>query len=461
MFALLPASFPNLAALVQSMDKALVVTPPPIEAIGKRLRAAFGRAKSGQYGGLTQSELRKLPFAYWVSGAPPLPVEHPDLVQRYWLQELPAATRSGARRAKRWLAPLFLSYCEAFDPRDNWFLDFSEKVESAVRLSDGAFAEKLRELHQDVAFFRPHEVAAKLAARLLSHPKRFDEALADYLLWQGFVDTALGGAVLKSALESSEETLRNPAVVARVLEWVRKLGAPIDKTSYRVLFADALLRPWYKRRPPDSIKASLMGFFVEVYGDPRILRHRQYQWQGVSLEAVTVLMTWLAGDTLRGFMRILERTADQIWSYRRKFWMAYYDKGYIEEAWLALGWDAQRIARSLKVDQQGMGYGRLDGGAATDQSVLILKIGQLVFTEWSHNGSLRAYIDGAPDTPELYQATYDGTDLRDPASMDFHDGVNLNPELRHMNSVGGTWQRKARDFIRKHTGINLSDREIL
>lgn len=71
MFALLPASFPNLAALVQSMDKALVVTPPPIEAIGKRLRAAFGRAKSGQYGGLTQSELRKLPFAYWVCGAPP------------------------------------------------------------------------------------------------------------------------------------------------------------------------------------------------------------------------------------------------------------------------------------------------------------------------------------------------------------------------------------------------------
>jgi hypothetical protein len=45
--------------------------------------------------------------------------------------------------------------------------------------------------------------------------------------------------------------------------------------------------------------------------------------------------------------------------------------------------------------------------------------------------------------------------------MDFHDGLNQNPELRHMNSDGGTWQRKARDFIRQHTGIHLNDRDIL
>jgi hypothetical protein len=45
--------------------------------------------------------------------------------------------------------------------------------------------------------------------------------------------------------------------------------------------------------------------------------------------------------------------------------------------------------------------------------------------------------------------------------MDFHGGVNVNPELRHMNSTGGTWQRKARDFIRQQTGVFVSDREIL
>lgn len=461
MFAPLPASYPNLTALVQAMDKVLVVTPPPIEAIGKRLRAAFNRAKADQFRTLTKSELRKLPFAYWASGAPVLPLEHPDLVQRYWLHELPLAARSGARRTKRWLSPLFLTYCDAFDLKDDWFLDFSQKLETAVRLSDGAFAERLRGLHQDVAFFQPGKVAPKLAASLVSHPKPFDEALVDYLLWPGFVDTPLGAAAFESALTIGEESMRDPTVIARVLEWVRRLGAPVDKTSHRVLFADALLRPWYKRKPPDSIKASLMGFFVAVYGDPRIQGHRQYQWQGVSPEAITVLMTWLAGDTLRGFMRILQRTADQTWSYRQKFWMAYYDKGDIEEAWLALGWNAQKIARSLKVDERGMGFGTLDGGTTPDQSVLILKIGQIVFTEWSHNGSLRAYIDGAPDTPELYLASYNGANLRIPVSMDFHGGVNLNPDLWHMNSASGTWQRKARDFIRKHTGVNLSDREIL
>lgn len=461
MFAPLPASYPKLVALVQAMDKVSVVNPPPIQEIGHRLRVAFARAKPSHYRNVTISELRKLPFAYWVSGAPALPLDHPDLVQRYWLQELPFAVRSSPRRAKRWLVPLFFTYCEAFNPNDDWFLDFSQKLATAVKLSGGSFAEKLGELHRDLAFFQPSKVAPRLTESLLSHHKSFEGALADHLLWSRFVDTGLGAAAFKSALVIGDDRLRDPAVVSRLLKWARCLASPMDKTPHRVLFADALLRPWYKRRPPDGIKSSLVDFFVSVYGDPRIQGHRQFQWQGVSPEALTVLMTWLAGDTLRGFMRVLERTADEIWSYRRKFWMAYYDKGYIEEAWLALGRDAQKVAKSLQIDERGMGYGALEGPVAADQSVLILKIGQLVFTEWSHNGSLRAYIEDAPVTPKLYLANYNGTDLRNVVSMDFHDGVNQNPELRHMNSDRGTWQRKARDFVRRHTGINLTDREIL
>ena len=91
----------------------------------------------------------------------------------------------------------------------------------------------------------------------------------------------------------------------------------------------------------------------------------------------------------------------------------------------------------------------------------MLKIGNIVFTEWSHNGSLRAYLDGDRNTPKLYRSSYHGSDLRNPISLDFHDGANVNPELRHMNSAGGTWQRKARDFIRHQTGLYMNDREIL
>lgn len=461
MFASLPTSFPRLELLVQTMDALVVVSPPPIEAIGVRLRAAFERARANDYRDVSMSELRKLPFAYWVAGAEPLPVLEQELVQRYWDVQLPQAIDSGPRRAKRWLAPLFFTYCECFNPSDPWFVEFAQRVEAVVARSEGAFADKLASLQGDLAFFRPLEVGPRLAKALLSHSKSLESALTYHLLWPGFVDSMLGQTVLESAMALSPDMLRQEIVVARLLEWARRLAAPVQKSTCRLKFADALLKTWYRKRPPDSLKAKLIGFFVDSYGDPRVRRFQQYQWQGVSAEALSVMMRWLAGDTLRGFMRVLELTADEIWSYRRKFWMAYYDAGHIEEAWLALGWSAQSYARSLQSDERGLGFGRLEGGAAQNQSVLVLKIGHLVFTEWSHNGSLRAYRDGEPDTPRLYLHEYHGNELRLPISMDFHGGLNLNPQLTHSHSASGNWQRKARDFIRQHTGVYLSDREIL
>lgn len=461
LFAELPTAFPKLQAVVQTMDAVAVLSPPPVQAIGQRLRMAFERERPDHYRGVSISELRKLPFAYWLPPAPSLPLTDPDLVQRYWAEALPQAIQSGHRREKRWLLPLFFAYCESFDTGDQWFFDFAKRVSIAVGRSNGAFAAKLADMQRDVAFFQPNLVGPRLANALLANPRRLDDSFADYLLWPGFVDTQLGHAVLEAAMGLGAERLREWSVIARLLDWVKRLASPVQKSRLRIAFADALLTPWYRKQPPDTVKSVLMSFFVGTYGDPRMEGHRQYQWKGVSSEAISVLMTWLAGDTLRGFMRVLERTADEIWSFRRKFWMAYYEAGHIEEAWLALGWDARTVAKKLQVDERGMGFGRLEGGAAPNQSVLLLKIGHLVFTEWSHNGSLRAYVDGERGTPRLYAAEYHGTDLRAPISMDFHGGMNVNPELRHMNSTGGTWQRKARDFIRQQTGVFVSDREIL
>ena len=196
-------------------------------------------------------------------------------------------------------------------------------------------------------------------------------------------------------------------------------------------------------KPSDSIKNILIGFFLKDYGDPRFKGHRQYQWEGVDSEAIATFLNWLTGDTLRGFMKLLQRTADDIWMHRQKFWMAYYEKGYIDEAWLALGNDAFRQAEQLQSDQKGMGYGRLESGATNNQSVMFLKIGDIIFTEWSHNGSLRANHENEATT------------------MDFHHGMNAHTSLVHSNSSGGTWQRKARFFISRHTGVFLNDWDIL
>jgi hypothetical protein len=461
MFAALPVDFPKLERVLVALGAVAVTNPPEIEAIGRRLRTLFQRAREDGYRSVAASDFRRLPYAYWLAPEPPLPEIHEALVLRYWEEALPAALSSGPRRARRWLMPLFFTYCEAFNERDPHFIRFANRLSGHLRDADGDLAERLRGLQQEISIFAPATAAARIGFALLGYEGTLDRALESMLLWPGFVDTRLGDAALEAVLDSGDARLAEWPFVARLMDWVKRLAAPVSKGPHRIAFANALLEPWSKRRPTDVMRARLVEFLVHWYGDPRMEGPRRYQWNGVSADALAVIMTWLAGDTLRGFMKVLERTADEIWRYREKFWMAFYDAGYVQEAWLALGWDAAQLAKRLQSDARGIGYGRLDGGAAADQSVLLLKIGDLVFTEWSHNGSLRAYRDNDPRAPVLYLAKYQGNSLRASESMDFHGGLNANPELRHMNSQGGTWQRKARDFIRRHTGIHLEDRRIL
>lgn len=454
---------PQLAAAVQMLDDPGVQPPPPdMLEIGERLRKIYARARSNGYADLSRSELRKLPYAYWSSTAPVLTSVEPELVRQYWEVQLPEALMSTPRRAKRWLTPLFFTYCHCFSQSNSEFLDFSKALVSATHAANGLFAQWLQALHANFRFFSPSDAPERLAKHFfLNRNKPLDGLFQDLQLWSGFQASDFGSTVFRAGLGLSPDQLRDAQTVHRLMDWSKRMPTSLVKTGLRVPFANAVLSCWVGHTPADSLKNFLIGYFLKDYGDPRFQAHLHYQWDGVSPQAKGVILNWLTGDTLRGFMKLLQRTADDIWQYRQKFWMAYYERGYIDEAWMALGDEAWWAAQSLKMDQKGMGCARLDGGASSNQSVLLLKIGGLVFTEWSHNGSLRAYREGSPQTPGLYQSSYHGADLRAATSLDFHDGLNMNPELRHMNAEGGTWQRKARDFIRRQTSVHLSDSEIL
>jgi hypothetical protein len=462
MFTPLPISMVKLDDAVRLLDQVVLQAPPPILEIGQRLRLAYKKARSSGYVELSSSEIRKLPFAYWVGKEPVLNEVDADLVRMYWDELLPVALKSSPRRAKRWLTPLFFTYCEFFDPSDQEFLDFATRFLKAIQHAEGMFAEKLREMQKAHKFFTAAEASKNLANYFyLGQDQSIDTQLSHLLLWPSFVSSALGQEVFRSGLYLSSAQLKDSQTITRLMEWNKRLPAPVVKTELRIPFADALLKHWGKQKPADALRSVLIDFFVRFYGDPRFENHRHYQWEGVSPQAIGTFLNWLTGDTLRGFMKLLQRTADDIWMHRQKFWMAYYDKGYIDEAWLALGHDAMWQAKRLLVDEKGMGYGMLEGGATNNQSVMFLKIGDLVFTEWSHNGSLRAYREGLETTPKFYQRSYHGADLRSAVSLDFHDGMNVNPGLVHSHSDRGTWQRKARDFIRGHTGVSMNDWEIV
>ncbi|MDH4381645.1 MAG: EH signature domain-containing protein [Gammaproteobacteria bacterium] len=463
MFTPLPSTWPALEAAVHHLGGVEVPPPPPIQELGRRLRGEYEKAQASGYADLRRSAWRKLPYAIWLDDEPGLSSIHPRLVTKYWEQHLPDALSGNPRGAKRWLAPLLYTYCEHFDAKSYEFATFATRLAKALNLAEGAFAEHLRELQAKHEFFEPANVAFELANWFfLGQTKSVDQLIEDLLLWPGFCISRLGVAIFDAALAFSGEQIGNSQTISRLMDWSARLPTPVVKTDFRVPFADALLRPWASRIPADSLKNLLVDYFLKQYGDPRLDKHRHFQWEGVSEQAKAVLFKWLTGDTLRGFLQILQRTADEIWQYRQKFWMAYYDNDCVDEAWVALGDDAQWVARGLQTQEKGMGSGRLEGGATKNQSVLLLKIGGLVFTEWSHNGSLRAYREDSPEAPRLYQRSYHGGDLRALTSMDFHEGKgNKLPELMHLHSDKGSWQKTAREFIKHHTGIHLSDAEIV
>lgn len=452
----------KLEGAVRLLEEFSISSPPPMLDIGRRLRVVYTKARATQYAELNSSDLRKLPYAYWIDSEQVLSKSDPELVKQYWEKYLPEAIKSNSRRAKRWLIPLFYTYCERFLQNHEEFELFSNQLIKILLGAEGPLVEKLKNLHIRYGFFNTSVAPENLCHLFfLSPQKSIDKLLEENSLWPSFVSTNLGFAIFRSALDLNSERMTESTTIIRLIAWSNMLPAPIVKTNLRVPFADNLLKHWIHKKPSDSLRNALVDLFLKGYGDPRFEGNRHYEWDGVSQQAVSVLLHWLTGDTLRAFMKLLQRTADDIWRYRQKFWMAYYERGYLDEAWIALGDQASWEARKLKMDEKGMGSGSLEGGAASNQSVLLLKIGDLVFTEWSHNGSLRAYRDGDRQTPHLYRRSYNGSDLRAATSMDFHDGMNMRPELTHAHSDKGSWQRKARDFIRHHTGVYLSDVEIL
>lgn len=468
MFAALPLGFPSLDAATEALGKFSLAAPPELDSIGLRMRKLYAAARTNGYQHLNRGALRRLPYALWVEGELPLSSTDAELIRAYWDHHLPTAIRN-PRSAKRWLVPLFYVYCHHFRKQGADFQDFAQHIQQAILVARGPVAERFATLHSEQRWFSPSEVGTHLGKTIAQGPGNVRDVLAALDLWPGFVEEPICSEAFAGALKAPNDVLSQERVIERMKSWAKADGgsprsAPMLRYGeHRVALADGLVRPWLNQKPADGIRHGLASFLIKHYGDPRMLTevHAGHRWQGVSPATITTVRRWLVGDTLQGFMQLLQLTADEIWRHRERFWMAYYDHGAIEEAWLALGsqaaWHAQRAFNKADWAQ----YGALVSGATSDQSVLLLRIGQMMFMEWSHNGSLRACAYTDADVPAMYQPEYRGEELRAVVSYDFHNGQNQRPQLMHMNSEGGTWQRKARDFIAQHTGVRLSDQAIL
>lgn len=468
MFTPLPSGFPSLDAAVEALGKFSLVPPPALDPIGQRMRRVYASARADGYKNLSRGALRRLPFALWLQGEPPLSSTDPELIRAYWDVHLPSALRD-PRAVKRWLVPLFYVYCHAFRKQAGDFQDYASRILRALASARGPVAARFAKLHAEQRWFSPNDVGLNLGKAILQGDGQLRDVLASLELWPGFLEEPICGEAFLGALQAPREVLSKVPVIERVKSWAvaDSVGARSSPSlrygEHRIALADGLVRPWLDIKPPESVRNGLASFLVKHYGDPRTLTqvYEGHNWQGVAPPTIATVRRWLVGDTLHGFMRLLQLTADEIWRYRERFWMAYYEHGAIDEAWLALGSQAAWYAQRELGRADWARYGSLVSGATSNQSVLFLRIGQMLFMEWSHNGSLRSCSYADTGAPSMYKSEYHGEELRDVASWDFHSGQNQRPELRHMNSEGGTWQRKARDFIAQHTGVRLSDKAIL
>jgi hypothetical protein len=254
-------------------------------------------------------------------------------------------------------------------------------------------------------------------------------------------------------------------VAAKLLQWLHHVPDKAsqilpffeDKEANELRFAmlhpqliDALLLPWRDKKPPPPHQHDMQQWLLTYFGDPR-LRMRQHQWLGVCEDSVAVMRKWLAGADIKAFFEIIDQNNSEQWAYRRAFWEVYIDHGYVDGAWVVLGSiDANRAYHYFK----DRGAGRVKNV----QSVLLVKIHDYVFAEWTRSGRCRAWSVTDEFCPKLYQ---DESNPYDAASfsqhvpsmqiIEDHQGAGIS----HIRSSEYWWQTRLSEFIYHNTGIKV------
>ncbi|NBC13318.1 MAG: hypothetical protein GVY09_08230 [Gammaproteobacteria bacterium] len=232
----------------------------------------------------------------------------------------------------------------------------------------------------------------------------------------------------------------------RLLAWSRAADDPraLRFKGERTPLADGLLLPFTDGNPGPSVAAPIKAFLLDILGDPRLTGKQR--WSGVDPRARQVMLGWLVTETLEDFFRLLEYAAqsDAIarrhWNARKTFWSRYLEAGAIADAWVALGPLARIEARGM-LSGSGDTYAVLKPGynVQKNHSAIILRIGQLMITEWSHSGSFRAWRQDASGCPKLYQSDYTRSKLVQTAE--------------HTIAHHSGWQARVADLIYDQTGI--------
>jgi len=466
-FAPLPQDFDQLAHAARTKRGGGFGKDPDLRTVGERTYSAFERVAFAPNSTTPrQRDWRHIPYALWLDAERGLHT-HTPLTDRYFDVAVPEALN--ARRPLKWGRGLLHTYLQNFNPESPVFLklahtarDFFLDPRVLASLSETE-ANGLERLITTLDVLDPLNGPVHVANDILGMPadKTLQQWQERHALTQSFWLNNFCKQAFLEALQAPEDVRSTLDYVKRMCEWaMHDIGKPTQRLRYplcRDEFAYSLLSPWFDRNPPQDVKNALLSELLRTLGDPR---HNHAGWLGVRREAIETASRWLTSRTMDAFFEILRHTEDDIGPYRRRFWEAYFHAGHIMEAWIALG--EQAVTELQKIDPSGeLSYAKILGKIAPNQCVLMLRMGNVLFCDWSHQGRLRAIQANAKQAPKLYQNEYELFQLRFPTTLDFNEGQLDDPGLLHFESELGGWQDTARHFIDMHLGIHLSLSDLM
>ncbi|MBX9803341.1 MAG: hypothetical protein K2Y04_11330 [Caulobacteraceae bacterium] len=324
------------------------------------------------------------------------------------------------------LFALVAAYVDGFRDGDPFKL-FAQRLRQLLKRWKGRSVEPWAELDESIGLFDPVKAPTTIAAAVLGTERPPLEILGRLGL-----DTAIrqrGGLAEAAFVEASKIVAAKRGASAiplqdRMIEW-------ITDAEGRMVFArafpdavSALLVPWADVDPPQHHRARLIEVLQSLGGgDPRT---KPAAWRAVREQApaaYAILMRWLTCASVFQFFDIVDRSLAHdpagrtMWTYRRRFWTAYLlgEEGApeIEEAWVAFGSDGARLARQAARENSEAGlaaFGTQDDKGST-HAALIMRIGDLVIVDWSHNAKCNFWSKGERGRPELYRSRYQKGDL--------------------------------------------------
>jgi len=469
LFAPLPPDFDQLAHAVRLLRGADFGVEPDLRTVGERTYAAFEAVgfQAHHSPALRQRHWRHLPYALWLSPERGL-AQQPELLRHYGAVILPQALDS--RRPLHWGRALLHAYFQQFKPQDpvfgqvaQWAQDYflHPRIWQALAQTQ---ANGLLRLLGPLRALEPGVGPQAMADDILALPP--ERSLVQWQAQQGLTDhfwlNPFSQAAFVCATQAPLEVRRTPAYVKRLCEWaLHAPGTAQQRFRYPVCrdeLAWALLSPWFDTPPPPEMQHLLLAELLRLLGDPR---QDTAGWLGVRREAIETASRWLTARALDACFALLSRSGDPHAPWRRAFWEAYFQAGHILEAWLVVGEAvADEWAAQPEENAQGQ-YGRILGPVAPHQSLLMVRMGGILFCDWSHDGRLRAIAAQHKQAPKLYQASYPLVALRFPTALNLNEGQSDDPGLLHLHSAEGGWQDAARRFIEQHLGIAMPLAQLL